>query len=89
VPETDLPPGSRRPALRLIHDQDSFSLNSLAYWRSKSSDYILDSLLDPAKPDHEALTVKPDGRVINGNSRLFVLSERGHDIDTIPWEPIA
>ena len=78
-----------RPRLRLIHDPDVLSAASLLYWRAKSTEYILDSLQNPSNPDYEALAVKADGRVFDGNTRLFVLSERGHDIDTIPWVPLA
>jgi hypothetical protein len=77
-----------RPELRLIHDEQSFSQTSLAYWRTKSGDYILASFGSPANPDYSALQVKADGRVLNGNTRLFVLSQKGYDIETIPWTPI-
>jgi hypothetical protein len=77
-----------RVPLRIIHDENSFSRSSLAYWRSKQSDFVLKSLLDPASPDYEPLAVRHDGTVLNGNTRLFVLQQGGYDINTIPWVPI-
>ena len=76
------------PALRLIHDESSFSRTSLGYWRAKQVDYILDSFQNMANPDHSALEVRRDGTVLNGNTRLFVLRERGYDIDTLRWTPM-
>ena len=75
--------------LRLIHDENSFDRSSLSYWRTKTVNYILESLSDAANPDYEALVVRQDGTVLNGNTRLFVLNERGYDINTIPWRPIS
>jgi hypothetical protein len=77
----------RRPALRIIHGDESFSPSSLAYWRTRTVDYILDSFANPANDEYQPLIVRPDGTVLNGNTRLFVLEERGYDINMIPWEP--
>jgi hypothetical protein len=30
------------------------------------------------------LTVKPDGRIFEGNTRILVLEERGFDINSLP-----
>jgi hypothetical protein len=72
----------------LIHDENSFDRSSLAYWRAKTPNYILESLSDAANPDYEPLVVRQDGTVLNGNTRLFVLNERGYDINAVPWTPI-
>ena len=40
--------------------------------------------LKPGGP--EALKVKPDGRILNGNTRIKVLEERGFDINSLPRE---
>jgi hypothetical protein len=76
-----------RPPLRLIHSEQSFSPTNLRYWRSKDADYILASFSDPSNPNYQPLLVRSDGTVINGNTRLFVLQERGYDINKIPWIP--
>src|SRR5437763_1681903 len=36
----------------------------------------------------EALRVKPDGRIMNGNTRIKVLEERGFDVDGLPREVV-
>ena len=40
--------------------------------------------LQPGGP--EALTVKPDGRIMNGIARIKVLEDRGFDINSLPRE---
>jgi hypothetical protein len=76
-----------RPPLKRIHSDETLasglSALSLAYWRQQGTDEIVESL-SPGKP--EALRVKPDGRVINGNVRVKVLKERGFDVDTLDRE---
>jgi hypothetical protein len=32
------------------------------------------------------LRVKPDGRIMNGNTRVKVLEERGFDVNSLPRE---
>jgi hypothetical protein len=75
--------------LRLIHTDAVYQAGpaklSLAHWRSRPTAEILDSLL-PGRT--EALRVKPDGRVMNGNTRLKVLTEPGIDIDELPREDL-
>jgi hypothetical protein len=40
--------------------------------------------LRPGLP--EALKVKADGRILNCNTRIKVLDERGYDVDSLPRE---
>lgn len=40
--------------------------------------------LQPGQP--EALKVKFDGRIMNGNTRIKVLEERGFDMNSLPRE---
>lgn len=77
-----------RPPLRIIHSLESFDSTSLNYWRGRSTDYILDSLFNPANRDYERLLVRADGTVLNGNTRLFILEERGYNLASIPWTSI-
>ena len=80
--------GEQRTPLRRIHADETLvtgtSRFSLAYWRAQETKEIVESLR-PGKP--EALRVKPDGRIINGNVRIKVLEERGFDIDGLECEP--
>lgn len=81
--------GSSRPPLRRIHSdatlQSGSAKYSLDYWRKQPTAEIIESLT-PGKT--EALRVKPDGRIMNGNTRIKVLEERGYDIDSLPRESI-
>ena len=76
------------PPLRRIHSDQTLSTGSnrysLDYWRTRSTEEITRSLL-PNQP--EVLRVKPDGRIMNGNTRVKVLEERGVDVNTLPREP--
>jgi hypothetical protein len=36
----------------------------------------------------EALQVKPDGRILNGNVRVKVLEERGFDVNSLEREVV-
>ena len=75
------------PPLRRIHSnrtlEAGFSRLSLEHWRRLSTDEIVRSLR-PGNP--EALRVTPDGRIMNGNTRIKVLEERGFDINSLPRE---
>lgn len=77
------------PPLRRIHSDEVLEAGpsriALEYWRKRPTEEIVKSL-QPGNP--EALRVKPDGRVINGNIRIKALEERGFDINSLPREAI-
>jgi len=56
---------------------------ALEYWRKQPTEDIVNSL-QPGQP--EALKVKFDGRIMNGNTRIKVLEERGFDVNSLPRE---
>jgi hypothetical protein len=74
--------------LRGIHpdatyETDRIAKQSLDYWRQQPTGTIVDSL----KPGgDESLKASPDGRIMNGNTRLKILQERGYDINSLPRE---
>jgi hypothetical protein len=77
----------KTPSLRRIHSDGTLEIGSsriaLEYWRQQPTAAIVQSL----QPGHiEALQVKPDGRIMNGNTRIKVLEERGFDINSLPRE---
>jgi hypothetical protein len=81
--------GGTKPPLRRIHEsvyeQDPEARRSLEHHRTRSTDEIVKSLqLDQKEP----LRVKPDGRVVQGNTRIKVLQERGYPVDDLPREII-
>jgi hypothetical protein len=75
------------PPLRRIHSDQTLETGIsrfvLKYWRKQATDDIVKSL-QPGNP--EALKIKPDGRIVNGNTRIKVLEERGFDINSLPRE---
>ena len=81
--------GSSQPPLRRIHSdqtlQSGSSRFSLDHWRKQPTPDIVASL---APGQVESLRVKPDGRVMNGNTRIKVLEERGFDVNSLPREMV-
>lgn len=69
--------------LRSLHSEGSLSQPKLAVLRKLSTDELIDSLR-PGEPG--ALKVKPDGTIMDGHHRIYVLRERGVDIDALPRE---
>jgi hypothetical protein len=76
-----------RPSLRRIHAGETLgsgiSRFSVEYWRQRSTEEIVESLR-PGRS--EALKIKPDGRILNGNVRIKVLEDRGFDINSLERE---
>ena len=80
---------SADPPLRRIHSDQTLETGSsrfsLEHWRKQPTDAVIQSL-QPGTI--EALRVKPDGRIMNGNTRVKVLEERGVDINVLPREAL-
>ncbi|MFC5182424.1 polymorphic toxin-type HINT domain-containing protein [Actinomadura harenae] len=72
------------PPLKSLHPDSSLDKSSLDFWGKQDTEDILFSLRPGAK---EALRVKPDGTIANGNTRIKVLRDRGYDVDSLPREP--
>jgi hypothetical protein len=75
------------PPLQRIHSEQTLETGTshiaLEYWRKQPTTDIVQSL----QPGNiEALKVKPDGRIMNGNTRIKVLEERGVDVNSLPRE---
>ncbi len=69
------------PSIRRLHPDETYETDqkakrSLEYWRQKSTEEIIQSL-EPRVGNQEALTVKPDGTVVQGNTRTKVLEDGG------------
>jgi hypothetical protein len=78
-------PTPGQPPLQRIHSDMTYKLDpearaSLEHWRQQSTQDIVNSFGIPG----EELLVKPDGRMMNGNTRTRVLEERGFDINSLP-----
>ena len=80
----DCPPG--QSPLTRIHPPETIKSSNKSgydYWSKKPTDDIVKSL----RPgQEEPLTVKPDGRIFQGNTRALILEERGFDINKLPRE---
>jgi hypothetical protein len=71
--------------LRLLHSESTLVRAKLEQFRRLSSDLLKSSLVPG---EQGALKVRPDGTVMDGHHRLYVLMERGEDIDRLPREII-
>jgi hypothetical protein len=75
------------PLLQRIHSDRTLEAGTnritLEYWRKQPTADIVKSLQPGGI---EALKTKSDGRIINGNTRIKVLEERGFDIKSLPRE---
>jgi hypothetical protein len=81
--------GPSQPPLQRIHPDATYQSGpakvALDYWRQQTTDDVVRSL---APGEREALRVKPDGRIMNGNTRVRVLEERGYDVNSLPRETV-
>jgi hypothetical protein len=73
------------PALRVIRSAETITSgvggHSYNFWSSQSTDSIIGSLAPGAA---EPLTVNAEGAIIDGNTRIYVLLERGIDVNGLP-----
>lgn len=75
--------GVKRIPLKSLHSEGLLSQPKLARFRKLSTDELIHSL----RPGESgALKVKPDGTIMDGHHRLYVLRERGVDVDALPRE---
>ena len=81
---------SDSPPLQRLHpdstyERDLGAKRSLDRVRRMSTQDIIDSLR-PGNGNKEALKVNPNGVIVNGNTRIKVLKERGVDVNSLPRE---
>jgi len=69
--------------LRLIHGPETLQGAAMDSVRKMSTEDIINSLKNGDEPG----IIKPDGTVMNGNTRLAVLQERGVDINSLGLKP--
>jgi hypothetical protein len=72
-------------SLKPLHGEGSLSQPKLTAFRKLSTEDLIGSLR-PEEPG--ALKVKPDGTIMDGHHRVFVLRERGVDVDALPRESL-
>ena len=71
--------------LKALHSEGSLSRPKLATFRKLSTEELISSLR-PGEPG--ALKVKPDGTIMDGHHRVYVLRERSVDVDSLPRESL-
>lgn len=72
-----------RPPLKPLHSNESLSRPKLAMLRRLPTKVLIDSLR-PGEPG--SLKVKADGTIMDGHYRVYVLRERGTDVEALPRE---
>ena len=71
------------PPLKPLHSENSLSAVKLSRLAQLSTDQLKESLL-PGK--QECLKTKADGLILDGHHRIFVLRQRGINVDALPRE---
>jgi len=77
---------SSKPPLSPLHPGTSLSLPKLAEMERGTTEALLKSLLPGQK---DCLKARPDGTILDGHHRVYVLRGRGVDVDNLPREIIA
>jgi hypothetical protein len=78
--------GAGHPPLRLLHPESTLVASKLAVFETLTTEAITASLL----PGQEnCLKTRPDGTILEGNHRIYVLRKRGVDVDKLPREIVA
>jgi hypothetical protein len=64
---------AKQPYLRFAHAEETIRANpSFSYWEAQPTDIIVATLRPGTR---SPLTVKPDGTVLDGNTRVWILQE--------------
>ena len=74
------------PSLKPLHPDSSLNPAKLAHLEKVSTEILKQSLL-PGQPD--SLKARPDGTILNGHHRVYILRKRGIGVDTLPREIIV
>jgi hypothetical protein len=74
------------PPLISLHSEASLIIVKLNQFRQVPTEILLNSLM-PGQRD--CLKTRPDGTILDGHHRIFVLQERGIDVNSLPREIIA
>ena len=75
-----------QPPLKSLHRESSLSRAKMDRY-SKLTTKQLTFSLEPGKPG--SLKARPDGTVIDGHHRLWILRDRGVNIDELPREVLS
>ena len=82
----DVPDAGQSPPLKPLHPDVSLSAAKLAEMEQRSTDVLRQSLA-PGRRD--CLKTRPDGTILDGHHRIYILRRRGIDVDALPREIVA
>jgi len=72
------------PALKSLHSDSSLDAGKLAKIGRLSTEEICASL----RTGEHCLKTRPDGTILEGHHRVYILRQRGVDVDKLPREEI-
>lgn len=81
-----MPEANANPPLKSLHPDSSLSLPKLSKFEQQATDMLIQSLI-PGQRD--SLKARPDGTILDGHHRIYVLRRRGVNVDALPREFIA
>ena len=73
------------PPLKALHSESSLNAAKLERFRRFSTDALLASLV-PGKEG--SLKTRPNGTILDGHHRVWILRERGVDVDRLPRDVV-
>ena len=76
----------QNPALKFLHSDERLNKVKLAELERLTTQPI-QMTLEPGQKD--CLKVRPDGTVLDGHHRIFVLRGRGVDVNLLPRQIVA
>jgi hypothetical protein len=78
----------RKPAsspLRRIHSDQTLTSGSNRYDYEALQQLSTQDIVNSLRPGaQEPLTVRPDGTIVDGNTRVYILEQRGYDVNSLP-----
>lgn len=74
----------RFPPLKSLHPATYLDKGKLAKMEKLSTEVICASLLT----GEHCLKTRPDGTILEGHHRIYILRQRGVDVDVLPREEI-
>jgi hypothetical protein len=72
--------------LKSLHPDSSLIQSKLEFFQRTSTDELKKSLV-PGLP--HCLKTRPDGTILDGHHRIFVLRSRGESVDNLPREVVT
>ena len=79
-----MPESQKLPPLKSLHPEDYLKADKLAKIEKLSTEEICASL----QAGEHCLKTRPDGTILDEHHRVYVLRQRGVDVDRLPREEI-